>query len=95
MGHLLAVQPLIFPVQAYQCLRVPGGHRLYDSVRQDVYKRQTLGTGVGGGIVADGQLLEGVGGTGADVGHTVLVLDLSLIHIFPVWRNVRCTTPCS
>lgn len=35
----------------------------------------TLGTGVGGGIVADGQLLEGVGGTGAEVGHTVLVLD--------------------
>ena len=35
----------------------------------------TLGTGVGGGIVADGRLLEGVGGTGAEVGHTVLVLD--------------------
>ena len=35
----------------------------------------TLGTGIGGGIVADGQLREGVGGTGAEVGHTVLVLD--------------------
>ena len=35
----------------------------------------TLGTGVGGGIISDGKLLEGVGGTGAEVGHTVLVLD--------------------
>ena len=35
----------------------------------------TLGTGVGGGIVSGGKLLEGVGGTGAEVGHTVLVLD--------------------
>ena len=34
-----------------------------------------LSNDVGGGIVADGQLLEGVGGTGAEVGHTVLVLD--------------------
>ena len=43
----------------------------------------TLGTGVGGGIVADGRLLEGVGGTGAEVGHTVLVLDI-LIYAEPV-----------
>ena len=35
----------------------------------------TLGTGVGGGIISDGRLLEGVGGTGAEVGHTILVLD--------------------
>ena len=35
----------------------------------------TLGTGVGGGIISDGKLLEGVGGTGAEVGHTILVLD--------------------
>ena len=35
----------------------------------------TLGTGVGGGIISDGKLLDGVGGTGAEVGHTVLVLD--------------------
>lgn len=35
----------------------------------------TLGTGVGGGIISDGKLLEGVGGTGAEVGHTVLMLD--------------------
>lgn len=35
----------------------------------------TLGTGVGGGIVSNGKLLEGVGGTGAEVGHTILVLD--------------------
>lgn len=29
----------------------------------------TLGTGVGGGIVTDGRLLVGAGGTGAEVGH--------------------------
>ena len=31
--------------------------------------------GVGGGIVSDGKLLEGVGGTGAEAGHAILVLD--------------------
>ena len=35
----------------------------------------TLGTGVGVGIVSDGKLLEGVGGTGAEAGHALLVLD--------------------
>ena len=35
----------------------------------------TLGTGVGSGIIADGKLLEGAGGTGAEVGHALLVLD--------------------
>ena len=35
----------------------------------------TLGTGVGVGIVSDGKLLEGVGGTGAEAGHAILVLD--------------------
>lgn len=35
----------------------------------------TLGTGVGVGIVSDGKLLEGVGGTGAEAGHSILVLD--------------------
>ncbi len=35
----------------------------------------TLGTGVGCGIVSDGKLLEGVGGTGAEAGHAILVLD--------------------
>lgn len=35
----------------------------------------TLGTGVGGGIISDGQLLEGIGGTGGEIGHALLVLD--------------------
>lgn len=34
----------------------------------------TLGTGVGGGIVADGKLLEGNKSAGAELGHTVIVL---------------------
>lgn len=33
----------------------------------------TLGTGVGGGIVADGKLIEGYGGMGAEIGHMVIV----------------------
>jgi glucokinase len=32
----------------------------------------TLGTGVGGGIVADGKILHGAGGMGGEVGHMVL-----------------------
>ena len=32
----------------------------------------TLGTGVGGGIVADGRLLHGAHGSGAEIGHLVL-----------------------
>ena len=32
----------------------------------------TLGTGVGGGIVVDGQLLHGAHGSGAEIGHLVL-----------------------
>lgn len=32
----------------------------------------TLGTGVGGGVVIDGRLLVGAGGTGAEVGHIVV-----------------------
>ena len=35
----------------------------------------TLGTGVGGGIIQDGKIVSGVGGTGAEVGHALLVLD--------------------
>lgn len=35
----------------------------------------TLGTGVGGGIVANGELLEGNFGAGAELGHTVIVKD--------------------
>ncbi len=32
----------------------------------------TLGTGVGGGVVADGKLIEGNKGAGAELGHTVI-----------------------
>ena len=35
----------------------------------------TLGTGVGGGIVIDGKLFEGNLGKGAELGHSVLVMD--------------------
>ena len=35
----------------------------------------TLGTGVGGGIVVDGQLLHGAHGSGAEIGHMVLNRD--------------------
>lgn len=35
----------------------------------------TLGTGVGGGIVADGKLIEGGWSHGAELGHSTLVLD--------------------
>lgn len=33
----------------------------------------TLGTGVGGGVVIDGKLFEGNGGTGAELGHITLI----------------------
>jgi len=32
----------------------------------------TLGTGVGGGIIIDGKLYDGLGGTGAQLGHSVI-----------------------
>lgn len=35
----------------------------------------TLGTGVGGGIVIDDKLFEGVDGKGAELGHEVIVVD--------------------
>ena len=35
----------------------------------------TLGTGVGGGIVIDGKLYEGNQGKGAELGHSVVVMD--------------------
>ena len=35
----------------------------------------TLGTGIGGGVVIDGVLLEGNQGAGAELGHITLVLD--------------------
>ena len=35
----------------------------------------TLGTGVGGGIICDGHLIEGHNGKGAELGHSLLILD--------------------
>jgi len=35
----------------------------------------TLGTGVGGGFVVDGKLFEGYKSMGAEIGHTVIVVD--------------------
>lgn len=40
----------------------------------------TLGTGVGSGIVVNGELMEGAGGAGAEMGHTAFIVD-----------GVRCT----
>ncbi len=47
-----------------------GSGKQYDSI---VFV--TLGTGVGGGIVIDGKLFEGLGGAGAELGHMVVVKD--------------------
>lgn len=41
----------------------------------------TIGTGVGGGIVVDGELVEGNKGGGAELGHTTLKFD----------SDIRCT----
>ena len=35
----------------------------------------TLGTGLGGGIIIDGKIYEGEHGAGAELGHTVIVVD--------------------
>ncbi len=35
----------------------------------------TLGTGVGGGIVLDGKIYRGFNGVGAEIGHTVIMVD--------------------
>ena len=35
----------------------------------------TLGTGVGGGIIIGGKIYDGMRGAGAELGHTLLVLD--------------------
>ena len=35
----------------------------------------TLGTGVGGGIILDGQIYSGNGGAGAELGHMIIVAD--------------------
>ena len=36
----------------------------------------TLGTGVGGGIIIDGKLLEGLNGVGGELGHIVLISNI-------------------
>ncbi len=45
-----------------------GAAKAYDSVVM-----LTLGTGVGGGIVVDGKLIEGNQGAGAELGHSVII----------------------
>jgi glucokinase len=40
----------------------------------------TLGTGVGGGIVVDGRLIEGFSGMGGELGHMSIVPDLEAIQ---------------
>ncbi len=35
----------------------------------------TLGTGVGGGIIVNGEILNGINGAAAEVGHTVITVD--------------------
>ena len=35
----------------------------------------TLGTGVGGGIVLNGQMLRGFNGAGGEIGHTTIIMD--------------------
>ncbi len=44
-----------------------GAGRLYDNI---IFV--TLGTGVGGGIIIDGKIYEGLGGAGAELGHMVI-----------------------
>lgn len=39
-----------------------------------------LGTGVGGGIISGGRLIEGTGGLGGEVGHVVVALDGPSCH---------------
>ena len=43
----------------------------------DVYKRQ----GVGAGIIINGEIYSGSNNAGGEIGHTVIEVDLSLIHI--------------
>ena len=39
----------------------------------------TLGTGVGGGIVAEGKLLHGVAGAGGELGHITVDFDQPIL----------------
>ena len=44
----------------------------------------TLGTGVGGGIVAEGKLLHGVAGAAGELGHTSLLTLTNQSHVLAV-----------
>jgi glucokinase len=54
---------------------VVGEHRLGAAVGHDDVVLLTLGTGVGGGIVAGGRLVHGAGGFAAELGHIIVEPD--------------------
>lgn len=43
----------------------------------------TLGTGVGGGVVANGQIISGTIGAGGEIGHMPVITDVASKHYFP------------
>lgn len=49
-----------------------GEHRLGAARGVDDFVMVTLGTGIGGGVVADGRLLRGAGGFAGEIGHMVV-----------------------
>jgi len=40
----------------------------------------TLGTGVGGGVIADGNLIHGVGGAGGEIGHIIVEAETAVVN---------------
>ena len=41
----------------------------------------TLGTGVGGGVIADGNLIHGVGGAGGEIGHIIVEAETGVVRL--------------